>query len=426
MSTSAYRFADLHTAKIPPSAVYDLPAMIPDADIVNTKIQPIGGPTFFPGSTIMFNLPPSDLFMDTQRSYVAVKMHTDPGRRNARFSEGAHCIVSSIKISTQSGQVLEHLLNVNLRMAALAGLTIPQDMRQGALGIAQGYNQDPNTADTQERYYVIPMTLSAILGNSKLLPLKYTGGLRVELTLAQPEESLVRLFDNDQNRAAIPPSYVVTYARYVVSAIRFSDQQIAVYDDAYRKAGLKLHGTSYDVTFLNWSSKNQSVTVANRKASIKDLMVVARLGSDVVSTADGVEKLYKYSTCILQSIWAQWAGRRWPSEAISADATNAEFYQHAADATHHTLVGWRATPALWKPVGYNGTQDCSMVAALELESAGKSGFISGLSAPNRQAADIILDLEGAVNPHPAQDVHCFVHYDVTYVFAPTGEVTVIA
>lgn len=425
MSTSSYRFADLHTAKIPPSAVYDLPPMMPDADIISTKIQPQGGPTYFPGSTVIFNLPASDLFVDTQRSYIAVKMAVDPNRRRARFSEGAHCIVSSVKISTQSGQVLEHLLNYNLRASALAGITVPADMRTGPLGISQGYNKSANP-DLEERYYVIPMTLSGILGNSKLLPLKYTGGLRVEITLAQPDECLVRLPDGDANRAAIPPSYTVTYARYVLSACKFSDQQISIYDDAYRKSGLKIHGTSFDVSFLNWSSRNQSLTVSNRKSSIKDLMVVARLGTDVVSTADGVEKLYKYSTCILQSLWAQWAGKRYPSEAITADAAGAEFYQHAADATHHSLVGWRATPALWRPAGYNGTQDCSMVAMLELESAGKSGYISGLSSPNRQAQDIILDVEGAVNPHPQQDVHCFVHYDATWVFAATGEVTVVA
>ncbi|KAI9156010.1 hypothetical protein H9P43_009120 [Blastocladiella emersonii ATCC 22665] len=190
-----------------------------------------------------------------------------------RFSEGIHCIVKTLNVYAKNNQLIESISGYNLIASCLAGMTVTQDLRSGPLAISQGYNKGDATDDTVQMTYFLPLTLSAILGNGKALPLKYFGGLVVEIVLEDAVKCL---------------------------------------------SGLTLYGSTYALSPLMWNTPAAQLAISNRDASIKDITVITQLKDVVDGDAINVDKFLRYSNIIKSAQWSC-AGKLTPATPLASD-----------------------------------------------------------------------------------------------------------
>lgn len=407
MSTQAV-FSQVLAKTLPDALQYDLPKESVHAERQTTRFEPAGGyAQYKPRSTCTINLPSIDAFMDTACTYLTVEV-TVPQNSKFKLPQcGAHGLIQTLRLYHSSGALLDEIQSYNLLAATQMSLSVEDSLRDGVLNLMQGMGQA--TLSTTPSKFMFPLR-NIIFANSKHIALKYLGGIRLEIVWAPAEECLVQV-----DTEAVLRDYTLTNVSLVTSLVKPSDLQIQSYDQMFRERGLSLYGVGFKHHYLPWSTRNATLTISDRSASIKDITCVMRdltTTSQSTDAARVVDKLHARANKVAKHQWSV-AGKLMPSRPVEGPI---EALAEAMDATHGNLGGYAVNFASWTH-GTNG----SYVIMREMETSRQ--LVSGDSTSRDKQVDIQLILQGTVDS-PNCQVDCFVSHDKVLRFEPTGSVAI--
>jgi len=406
MTTSAV-FSQILPKVLPAELSYDLPREAVYGERQTTKFEPTSGNTYKQGQVCQILLPPLDAFADPSATYLSFDVSVGVDSKLKLPMCGAHGLIQTVRLFHSSGVMLDEIQYYNLLMATQTSLSIEDSLRDNVLKIMQGMGGA--MLGTTAKRFAIPLK-NFLFSSSKHLPLKYLGQIRVEITFAQGAEVLVQL-DTD----VISRDYTVTNVCLYTSLIKLNDQQVAVFDDTFRQRGLSLYGFGYNHHQIAWSTQNATLTISDRAASQKDIMVIFRDNATVSSSDDTkrtVDKLHARANKVKRYQW-QVAGKLMPTRPVEGSV---EALLELSDAVHGNLGGYDMTQAKWEHAT-NG----SFLVARELETS--RSVVSGDSTARDKSVDISVIVEGT-EVSPACDVHAFVHRDKVVRWEPTGQISI--
>ncbi|KAI9168277.1 hypothetical protein H9P43_007649 [Blastocladiella emersonii ATCC 22665] len=404
MSSTNAQFLQVLSKTLPPEMSFNLPKESVYAERQTVQFTAQGGPKFAPGNSISVLLPPRDDMMDTHCTFLQFSAKTTDA--NVAFCNGIFSVIDRVHIYSASGALLEELPYYNLCQRIEADVTVPQYLKDLCLGVAQGYfasGADKFAVLSGLHRYMLPIK-SALLANQKHLPMKYTGGIRVEFTLAPGSDACVV-----KNNAI--PGYTVKDVCIVSDLIKLNDQQIAVMDAAFKKQGLKLFGTTYNHHFLNYSVPNSTLNISDRSASQKDILLSFRDNAVLNDNAKDSFLCAKTITLYQFSV----AGRLFPQRPIRCDDYASEAFVELTNAFHGHVIGAGLTVDK-----FNAPAEGTFVVGRDLESS--RTVVSGDKSCKSQAVDMQVILTLSVAPN--QRVDAFIGIDVVYEFLPTGEINI--
>jgi len=415
-------FSQVLTKRLPSEMEYVLPAESVTAERSTTKFEPSGGySTYKPNSTMTISLPPIDYFMDPGATSLCFDVSVPSGAgAKLKFPQcGAHGLIRSLKVYHSSGILIDTIDRYDLLSAVQADLSIEQSLRDGILLAMQGMGQAP--LSTAPRRVMIPLK-NIIFANARHIPLKYLSSVRCEVLWAPASEVLVQT----DNATDVPLDYTITNACIYTTLIKPSDTQIAQYDESFRQKGLALYGSTYKHHVLQWTSPNATLTIADRSASMKDVMVVMRDNAVVdpsLATSRSVDKLHARACRVARYQWSL-AGRLFPSRPVEGPV---ETLQELSDATHGQLSGWAV-----KATEFAKPQVGSYCIAREMESS--RTLVSGDKTARDRQVDLNLtlyqldQLDFGAGPVSAGTPNCsvdvWVHADKVVRFNAEGSVSI--
>ncbi len=406
-------FSQVLPKALPAELEYTVPKEAVHGERSTTKFLPSNGyATYVPGSTCSITLPAIDSFMDTHSTWFkfAVSLPADHYTDAKTFkttAAGAHGFLQSVRVVHSSGTVLDEIQGYNVLLATQLSLTVPEDYTN-VLGLMQGIGGADLPAGQTE--FMIPIK-NIIFSNLKHIPLKYLGQIRLEVVFAQAADVLVR---TDAGAAFTSPlRYTVHDACIYTSLIRLNDVQVASYDAVFRERGLRLYGESYSHHYLSWYANKQTVSIADRVASMKDIMVVSRDTSQLGPDVHTVDKLVERTNKVQRYQWSI-AGRLFPSRPVEGPISA---LAETMDACHGNLKGYALDRASW-----TREQNSSFVIMRELETS--RSLVSGDSVCRDKQVDIMLTLEAKGNTVPADTIDVFIQHDKVLEFLSSGQVAI--
>ncbi|KAI9151079.1 hypothetical protein H9P43_009694 [Blastocladiella emersonii ATCC 22665] len=404
MSSTVAQFSQVLSKTLPPEMSFNLPKESVYAERQTVQFTAQSGPEYIPGNTVRIHLPPNDYMMDTHCTFLQFSAKTTDA--NVAFAEGIYSVIERVRITSAGSNLLEDLPYYNLRQRIEAGVTVPQYLKDSCLGVAQGYyasGADKFAVSSGLHRYMIPIK-SALLSNQKHLPIKYTGGLVVEITLAPGIDACVV-----KNGAV--PGYSVRDMCIVSDVIKLNDQQIAVMDAAFKKQGLKLFGTTYTHHFLNYSVPNSTLNICDRSASQKDILLLFR--DNAVLNDHSKDSFLRAKT--ISTYQFNVAGQLFPQKPIRCDDYASEAFVELTNAFHGHVIG-----AGMMVDKYNAPSEGTFVLGRDLESS--RTVVSGDKLCKSRAVDMQVIVTSNVAPN--QRVDAFIGIDVVYEFLPTGEINI--
>lgn len=408
-------FSKVLAKTLPDALQFDLPKESVYAERETLKLEPAGGySSYGPRTTAVIHVPAIDKFMDSACTYLSFDITVPLNDKYALPACGAHGLIQTVRLFHQSGTLIDEIEDYNLLMATQASLSVEADLRSGALQVLQGMagSSGLTVLSTTKRRLMIPIK-NIFFANSKLLGLKYVGGLRLEIVWADGREVLVQADTSPVVEA--DREYTITDLCLYTSMVRLNDNQVSAYDQIFRERGLSLYGSSYRRHLAQWATRDATITVSDRSASMKDLTVVFRDNTTVSSTLDAsrnIDKLHARANKVSKYQFSI-AGKLFPTRPVDGSI---EALAELFDANHGNVGGWDLTMSRWTH-STNG----SFVVMREMETSRQ--LVSGDTTCRDKAVDIQLIVQGNTDT-PACRVHVFVHRDKIIRFDPTGAVEI--
>jgi hypothetical protein len=256
-------------------------------------------------------------YIDTRRSWLQFDVEmtcTDDGSTIAGgtaplpsssvySSFGAHgsaCnLISSILISTRSGDELCHLNDFNLMQNMLIPLAYGREWMDGPgalMGAGGGIpnkNRDGNGNLTQR--FCIPMyVLAPLFGYGRLMPSMLMSGMRIEITFAKPETAYQtvtcdRTVASDAGSHLVKPvervsTYKVLAPQFVLASVQLSDSIQRALNELSATNGLEIVYTDYAQTPHAGGTSFDTVNVEVRKSCSRALKAFARIRNNGYNT----------------------------------------------------------------------------------------------------------------------------------------------
>lgn len=198
---------------------------------------------------------------------------------------GSVCnLISSIAISTRSGDELCHLTDFNLMQNMLIPLQYGREWADGP-GRLMGFGGGLANGTTQR--FAIPMyILSPLFGYGRLMPSMLMSGMRIEITWAAPDIAFqcvknTSLTANDASRDYRSVERVVDYVihnpQLVLSSVQLSDSIQRALNELSATNGLEIVYTDYSHTPTNATNDLLEINTEVRKSCSRALKAFARV-----------------------------------------------------------------------------------------------------------------------------------------------------
>jgi hypothetical protein len=248
-------------------------------------------------------------YIDTRRSWLQFDVEMSctvtptgaagrpfPPSAGVHASFGAHGsalnLISSIIISTRSGDELVHLQDFNLMQNMLIPLAYGREWMDGPgalMGVGGGIpNSSRDGGSGLTKRFCIPMyCLAPLFGYGRLMPSMLMSGMRIEIQFAKPETAY-QLFTTNRNitnfadaTVKIPAERVSTYVvrnpQFVLSSVQLSDSIQRALNELSATNGLELVYTDYAQTNHQNDSGMTDVNTEIRKSCSRALKAFARV-----------------------------------------------------------------------------------------------------------------------------------------------------
>jgi hypothetical protein len=177
---------------------YRLPPQLSIASKVTHVIDYAQQSSYSSGETVLFDCQTGTQFIDPKESYLLLKI--DPNKVGGSFGSGSVLnIFERIVVRTKTGKELSRVESANLLNRVMDRYNKPQTWLD-TLGKNQGYStyvsgtQYADEIPDAGKYYTIPIQSILPCMNpvgAKLVPPNLMSGLRIELTLARPQDAMV-------------------------------------------------------------------------------------------------------------------------------------------------------------------------------------------------------------------------------------------
>lgn len=198
---------------------------------------------------------------------------------------GSACnVISSIVISTRSGDELCHLTDFNLMQNMLIPLQYGREWADGP-GQLMGFGGGVGNGKTQR--FAIPMyILSPLFGYGRLMPSMLMSGMRIEITWASPEIAFqcvknTALTTSTETTVYTSVERVVDYAihnpQFVLSSVQLSDSIQRSLNELSATNGLEIVYCDYSSTKTNSTSALLEINTEVRKSCSRALKAFARV-----------------------------------------------------------------------------------------------------------------------------------------------------
>ncbi len=267
MSTTSIVWSNLLPVSLPSEQNWQLASASPNAQRTTYEFSAENGRDFdgTGRDQIKFRLPSINKMIDTHAG-IRLRFDLTMGsigsggtfveNHNVKLNGDASSVIQKIRVLTSSDQLLEELNLYNLYARLQSNATVPEYLRETALGIAQGYASENSTPKSGT--YEVPLH-TGLLSNTKLLNLKWLSGLVLEILVA-PASDVVVCTDP----MATSPSYQISNVCLVFDTITLTDGQMIELDNQWRKAG----GVSY--VHKTYKCKNPHFTSATGTIIVSD------------------------------------------------------------------------------------------------------------------------------------------------------------
>lgn len=435
-------FSQLLSRALPSELQYTMPQQAVHCDRQTIYFDAVQT-TAKPAETTTLHIPPSTTgFMDTHATHLRFKVKRN-WRLNSELSDhkiylppsGASALLAGYRIKHgPSGVTLEEEEAYNLRVAMMHDITVPEHLSRSVLRKLQGtsyskpvYTPETTTPSTvpasyQEsveqlveitkigEYYQIPLK-TLIFGNSKHIPLKYLGGLTLELVWATPYQGAIVYNTPDTSNHA----YELSDISLVADMVFPSDIQMAAFDQAFREKGMRLYGSTWHHATDSLRSSIQQVRVPFRSASMKTIFVVPRKDTRVSDPSEWKRVLRERSACVQEYQWSI-AGKYLNSRPISNET---EALQELVTAMHGHVQG-----SQFDDWGSLDDTKCRYLIARELESS--RTLVSGFDEAKQKTSDILLTLKRSsyIPDGTTIRLDMLVESDCVLEFRPDGSVAI--
>lgn len=426
-------FSQLLSRALPPEMQYTMPQQAVHADRQTVYYDAVST-SAGPADTTTLHIPPSEVFLDTHATHlrfkVARKWRVGENTDSAKIylpANGASALLAGYRIKHgPSGVILEEETNYNLRHAMLHSITVPNHLSQSVLRKLQGtsyvapdYSAGPPIVYSGDKknlreikvtpeYFQIPLK-SLLFGNTKHLPLKYLGGLTLELIWATHRQGAI-VYDTESLGV---PAYEVTDISLVADVVSPSSLQWASFDEAYRQKGLRLYGSTFHHATDSLRSSIQQVRVPFRSASIKTIFVVPRNDARVSDPSGKKDVLHERFPCVEEYQWSI-AGKMFPTRPVS---NSVEALQELMTAMHgHVQAdGFEY---------WDAEQDdrCKYTIAREMDSS--RSLVSGSDEAKSKSQDITLTMKRKSGLTDTYRLDMLVEVDTVLEFRPDGSVAI--
>ena len=219
-----------------------------------------------------------------------------PAANTVHASFGAHgsaCnLISSIIISTRSGDELVHLQDFNLMQNMLIPLAYGREWMDGPgalMGFGSGIpNAQRGGGTGLTKRFCIPMyCLAPLFGYGRLMPSMLMSGMRIEIQFAKPEVAY-QLYTTNRTTLEnatvvqkIPAERVSTYSvknpQFVLSSVQLSDSIQRALNELSATNGLELVYTDYAQTNHPGGTEMVDINLEIRKSCSRALKAFARV-----------------------------------------------------------------------------------------------------------------------------------------------------
>jgi hypothetical protein len=373
--------------------------------VINYSQQSIYSNT---AKTVIFDVQTGSQFVDPACSYL--RMIVKPGTTGFCFGSGSACnLIQRVVVRTANGKELSRVEDANLLIKMMDVFNNSKDWRN-TTGKSQGYS-DPSDikanvygdlVPTTGKLFIIPVqTFMPCMSphGAKLVPPNIMSGLRIEITLADPQDAFCRV-----NQA----TGLVNLGAYTVEQCELHLKTYELADAFARKiAEMSQSGLNYlyKEHFHNIVSAgtNTNINFDIKKACSKALTarVMPRL-SNIPAGRDAVASL-PYTVNKLQSHIGE---TYWPNQPLQLDGTptadNVNEHYYYALYAQNKLENWNPTgvsPKEFLGRTVDGTANDVYSSGIVAWSFNKSNVsdLSGYTTSNSRALLVDLQRDGADN-----------------------------
>ena len=317
--------------RVPPSSV-DYSKLLPlgvKGVSKARKFQPNNGSTFTSANPVIRIPLNSTGFLDAQHSYLSFTCtFTKSDGNNCCIDGGAQGVIRQLRMEGSDGSELERVDNYNLIWNVMTQCQVGENHSatlmnaMEAVPTVAGDNTSVTNTNGQSRGYSVKL-MSALLNNSKMIPLGFVagGGLVLELTL-----------DSDQiavwNNLGTQGTYSISDVNYVGQVVEMEEG----FNQSFRamlgsSGGIQWAGSTFrghNYSFLSAVSGNANIPVSERAKSIKSLYTILRVNSGASDqfSATGYT-LSRRTSNDVTSYQVKIGSNVWPSQPIKGSQTDA-------------------------------------------------------------------------------------------------------
>jgi hypothetical protein len=387
-----------------------------------------------PGDRITFDIPASEGYLLTNSCFFRAEVISPAPSGGAAFPAcGMAGIIKSIKVyHTPTGQVIDDVREYGELQAVLHSLTTPSDVSSNmaqvlsgtastdvlggaadntwAVGAGTDYErlQSGVPGIGSGRTYAIPLK-HTILDQSKALPMKLIGGVRVELEFGLALESLAYPLP------ATGRTFQVRRPELQIDMVTLNPAQQQEVDKAFLASGMRLTYGSWSTAIRAVTAQTATLQFGQRHSCTKTALVALRSNS----RRDGDDKDPKRSRYagVTEYQW-QLGEKVFPQRPI----TKYEAFTEALAAFHGNLSG--ADVKHWLPFEDTAAarNKTSFVIARDFESS--HNMLSGSNVMSARNTDLFLNLE-CEDAEPNLTALCWLDYQKVVRFSPDGTVDVL-
>lgn len=396
--------------------------------------------SYSPGSTMVFQFPSAmNLLADMERSFLTFNVGiTDntAGTKTLSLADDGSSVINSLEVFVNNVS-LGAINNYNGLKSIMNGITVPSDVRSGALSVYGGFGQTAPTSSTYDTQTVsCQLTLDSLFGKtSRLLPMFLLNNVEVRVRLEQAHAALVKVGGGANGPTVAGTTYTITNPVMQIFGKQLNDVDRNTLTQKFLKEGMMISTTAWEYYPVNWNgSANSSVSIDCRAQSVKAALVAFRSNTlldttkfaattSTVSASDvGIttgNKLLNTDGRVKKYYWTCGSDRFPQNYSIE---TRAESAVELHNFAHGQITGFRFTPELWN----NTTGNSSFVLARDFETSHTGSLVSGLSNSARQKSDLKIRIE-EIYGSPSADVtgDAWVHFDRVIHISPRGDVKII-
>ena len=385
---------------------YKLPPQISLASRTNHVINYSQQASYAQANTVIFDCQTGSQFVDPACSYL--RFTVTPSDSVHSFGSGSSKnLFSRIVVRTATGKELSRVEDANLLMKILDVYNKPDTWRQ-TLGVNQGYSLTSENAaygdivPSTGKVFVIPIQdLFPCMSphGAKLVPPNIMSGLRIEMTLASPNEAFS---GRAQGSLLTLASYTVTNCEMHFKVYELADQfQRKIQEMS--QSGLNYLYKEHFHTIVSPGSTS-SINMDVKKACSKALCARILTRKTAILAVDGRDNMasapYNYN-----KIQAHIGSTYYPNQPLQISATPsadniAEAYHYAVYA-NDKLEAWSppgVTPNQFLGRDNTGTSDIfsSGIVAFNLNKSNVSD-LAGVTTSNSRAFLVDLTQDTAVS-----------------------------